>query len=131
MGLEIDEMPYDEPERQGTGRLGEIELTLRASPQSAGETGESPLSGAAETFSPEMQALVETMGYQAVTPSGSNWRACTANELLTIIDLIPNYDALTTRLTTVETMDALLDYSATMVAWPNAWSLTCRIVAKS
>ena len=31
MGLEIEEMPYDQPERQGTGRLGEIELTLRAS----------------------------------------------------------------------------------------------------
>ncbi len=117
MGLEIDEMPYDQPERQGTGRLGEIELSLRASLPSAGESGESPLSGAADTFTPELQALVETMLYQAVTPSGSNWRACTANELLAIIDLIPNYDALTTRLTTVETMDALLDYSAAMVEW--------------
>lgn len=116
MGLSIEETPYDQPERQGTGRLGEIELTLRASLQSAGETVESPQTGA-ETYSPEMQALVETMGYQAVTPSGSNWRACTANELLTILDLIPDYDALTTRLTKVETMEALLDYSAAMVDW--------------
>ena len=117
MGLEIEEMPYDQPERQGTGRLGEIERTLRASLGTADESGESPLTGAAETFSPEMQELIEIMGYQAVTPSGSNWRACTANELLTILDLIPDYDALTTRLTKVETMEALLVYSAAMVAW--------------
>jgi len=117
MGLSIEEMPYDQPERQGTGRLGEIERALRASLGSAGKTGELPLTGAAETFSPETQALIETMGYQAVTPTGSNWRACTANELVTILDLIPDYDALTTLLTKVETMEALLDYSAAMVNW--------------
>lgn len=117
MGLAIEEMPYDQPERQGTGRLGELETQLRASLRSAAETGEPPLSGAADTFSPEMREIVEIMSRQAVTPTGSNWRACTANELLTILDLIPDYDALTTQLTKVETMDALLEYSAAMFDW--------------
>ena len=114
MGLAIEETPYDQPERQGTGRLGEIERALRASP---GPADAPPLPADAGDQSPELQEFIETMGYQAVTPSGSNWRACTANELLTILDLIPDYDALTTRLTKVETMDALLDYSAAMVGW--------------
>ena len=117
MGLSIEEMPYDQSERQGTGRLSELDAQLRDSRWSAPESDEPPVSGAADTWSPEMQEMLDLMALQAVTPSGSNWRACSANELATILDLIPDFHALTDQLITIETKDALLEYSAAMIDW--------------
>ena len=97
IGAPEEDIPYSEPERAGTRRLAELgdEIRAKALPDAV------------------MAAIERELG----NPSGGNWRACSASELQTILDIIPEYEALTARAGSIETMDDLLAYSSEMIHW--------------
>ena len=97
IGAPEDEIPYSQPERDGTHRLGELanELRAKALPDAV------------------MAAIERELG----SPSGGNWRACSASELQTVLDIIPEYENLTALAGSVESIDGLLEYSSEMIDW--------------
>lgn len=97
IGAPEDEIPYSEPEREGTRRLGEMANELRA-----------------EALPDEvMQAIERELG----NPSGGNWRACSASELQTVLKIIPEYETVVALAASIETLDGLLAYSSEMIEW--------------
>lgn len=97
IGAPEDEIPYSEPERHGTLRLGELanELRAKALPDEV------------------MRAIERELG----SPSGGNWRRCTVSELETIQNLLPTYQLLEDMAAGIETTDDLVAYSQTQIAW--------------
>ena len=97
IGAPEDEIPYSEPEREGTRRIGELaeELRAKALPDEV------------------MQAIERELG----NPGGGNWRACSASELQTILNIIPEYETLVAMAAGIESIDGLLEYSAEMIQW--------------
>ena len=114
VGLPADDVPYSEPERQGTRRLGELDRSLRLVP----ESNKVAVSSAVETDGDNlpvevMQAIERELG----SPSGGNWRRCTVGELETIQHLLPTYHLLEDMAAGMETTDDLIAYSQTQIAW--------------
>ena len=105
VGAPVDAIPYSEPERQGTKRLGELDKILRNSPASETDAGALP---------DEMKQAIER---EFGSPSGGNWRRCSASELQTALDIMPEYEALVATAASIVTMDDLLAYSSEMIDW--------------
>ena len=97
IGFPEDDIPYSEPERQGSGRLGEWSEELRA--------GDLP--------DEVMQAIERELG----NPGGGNWRRCSVGELETIQNLLPTYQMLEDMAAGIETLDDLVAYSQAQIAW--------------
>ena len=97
VGVPLDANPYDEPERQGTRRLGELSNALRA--------GALP--------DEVMQAIERELG----SPAGGNWRRCSVDELLSIQELLPEYRSLEDMAAEIESHDDLLAYSRAQIKW--------------
>ena len=97
MGAPEDEIPYSQPEREGSQRLGELanELRSKALPDAV------------------LQAIERELG----SPSGGNWRRCSADELETIQNLLPAYQMLEDMAAEIETIDELLAYSQAQIEW--------------
>lgn len=107
IGESIDDSPYSAPERAGTARLRTLTQALYAAP-------EADAGADAGSLPDQVIAAIER---ELGNPSGSNWRACSASELQTILDLIPDYEALVSVAASIETMDDLLAYSSAMIEW--------------
>jgi len=105
VGVPADANPYSAPERQGTKRLGELDGMLRGSPEAVDEAGRLP---------DEFKQADERQPRGSIS---SNWRLCSASELQTVLDIIPEYEALIATAGSIETMDDLLAYSSEMIDW--------------
>ncbi len=105
VGVPVDDIPYSEPERQGTRRLGELDAILRSSPESEADPADLPVE--------VRQAIERELG----NPSGGNWRRCTIDELETIQNLLPTYQSLEDMAAGIETLGDLAAYSETQIAW--------------
>ena len=105
IGLPEDEIPYSEPERLGTGRLRELRENLPSSPTTPVDGGSLP---------DEVMRVIER---ELGNPGGGNWRACSAGELETILNIIPEYENLTALAGSIESIDDLLAYSSEMIRW--------------
>lgn len=97
IGAPEDEIPYSQPERQGSRRLGELADALRA--------GALP--------DEVMRAIKRELG----NPGGGNWRRCSAEELETIQNLLPTYQMLEDMAGGIETLDDLVAYSQAQIVW--------------
>lgn len=105
VGMPTDAVPYSEPERQGTRRLGELDISLRLSPE---------LEESASVLPDEVTRAIER---ELGSPSGGNWRRCTVGELETIQHLLPTYQLLEDMAAGIETTEDLIAYSQTQIAW--------------
>lgn len=93
----LEANPYNEPERRGTRRLGELTDALRA--------GALP--------DEVKQAIKLELG----NPGGGNWRRCSVEELETIQNLLPEYQMLENLAADIETLDNLVAYSQKQITW--------------
>ena len=107
IGESIDDSPYSQPERAGTGRLRTLAQALHSSPSMDAQAD-------AGTLPDEvMQAIERELG----NPGGGNWRACSASELETILNMIPEYENLTALAANTDAIDGLLAYGSAMINW--------------
>ncbi|MCY4536973.1 MAG: hypothetical protein OXE52_01950 [Chloroflexi bacterium] len=97
VGASEDAIPYSEPERHGSRRLGEIAEDLRA-----------------KALPDE---VIEALERELGSPGGGNWRRCSVDELETIRKLLPGYQMLEDMAAGIETLEDLLAYSHAQIEW--------------